>query len=99
MDRWTEIFFSVFYRTCSAIGSTASHALISNIILNNLLLTFGNLLVQLLIEPDGFTSGSIGLYGNSRCSLWVCVCVCLSVCDAWVCTDHEIYVVAVIVAS
>ena len=50
-------------------------------------------------EPDGFTSGSIGLYGNSRCRVWVCLCVCDGVCDAWVCTDHEIYVVAVIVAS
>ena len=59
----------------------------------------GRLQLRIIFEPDGFTSGSIGLYGNSRCSLWVCVCVCLCVCDAWVCTDHEIYVVAVIVAS
>ena len=29
----------------------------------------------------------------------VCPSVCLSFCDAWVCTDHEIYVVAVIIAS
>ena len=36
--------------------------------------------VKAFFEPDGFTSGSIGLYGNSRCSLWVCVSVCLSVC-------------------
>ena len=55
-----------------------------------------SLLVALVFEPDGFTSGSIGLYGNSRCSRGS---VCLCVCDAWVCTDHEIYVVAVIVAS
>jgi len=30
-------------------------------------------------EPDGIASGSIGLYGTTHCSLWVCVCVCLSV--------------------
>ena len=41
-------------------------------------------------------AASIVLYGNPSCSLWVCACV--SVCDAWVCTDHEIYVVAVIIA-
>ena len=44
-------------------------------------------------------AASIVLYENPSCSLWVCVCVCVSVCDAWVCMDHEIYVVVVIVAS
>ena len=44
-----------------------------------------------LFVPDGFTSGTIGLYRKSRRCLWVCLwCVCLCVCDAWVCTDHEI---------
>ena len=52
-----------------------------------------------IFVPDGITSGTIGLYGNKHCSLWVCVSASLCVCDAWVCTDHEIYVVAVIVAS
>jgi len=33
---------------------------------------------MIFFEPDGFTSGSIGLYGNLSCSLWVC----LSFCDA-----------------
>ena len=44
---------------------------------------------------------SLGDYRSLRNQgpLSVGVSVCLSFCDAWVCTDHEIYVVAVIVAS
>ena len=43
---------------------------------------------------------SLGDYRSLRNQgpLSVGVSVCLSFCDAWVCTDHEIYVVAVIVA-
>ena len=40
-------------------------------------------------------AASKGLYGNSCRCLWVRLCVC----NASVCTDHEIYVVAVIIAS
>ena len=42
-----------------------------------------------------FSSGTKGLYGNSCRCLWVRLCVC----NASVCTDHEVYVVAVIVSS
>ena len=48
--------------------------------------------------PDVFNSGTIGLYGNPSCSLWVCVSVCPSVMRESVRT-MKFYVVAVIVAS
>ena len=45
--------------------------------------------------PDGFPRV---LRVSTETRAVVCGCVTVSVCDAWVCTDHEIYVVAVIVA-
>merc|ERR1712026_331782 len=47
----------------------------------------------IIFVPDGFTLGTIGLYGNPRRSLWVFVC------NAWVCIEYESYVMEFIVAS
>jgi len=37
---------------------------------------------KFLFVPDVFNSGTIGLYGNPSCSLWVCVSVCVCVCPS-----------------
>ena len=50
---------------------------------------------ETVFVPDGFPRV---LRVSTETRAVECGCVCVSVCDAWVCTDHEIYVVAVIVA-